>query len=93
MKKRFVGTREMRTRRGEALNRVIRVSSTGWENEAGQRHAELLIKTLKHGARQPSLHTGRVGEMDEGHREGSTVDGDRSGRTQGPGGEGKLCGV
>ena len=30
----------------EVLHRIIRVGSSGWEYEADQRHAEILIKTL-----------------------------------------------
>ena len=31
---------------GRLLNRVLRVTPTGWEVEADQRHADLIIKQL-----------------------------------------------
>ena len=31
---------------GRLLNRVLRVTSAGWEVEADQRHADLIIKEL-----------------------------------------------
>ena len=31
-------------REGRVLNRIVRISGDGWEYEAGQRHADLIIK-------------------------------------------------
>ena len=31
---------------GRVLNRVIRITSEGWEDEADQRHADLIIEEL-----------------------------------------------
>ena len=42
----IIGTREDEIREARILNRVIRVSESGWFYEADQRHAELIVKAL-----------------------------------------------
>ena len=41
-----VGRQEGEDKEARILNRLIRVTDDGWEYEADQRHAELIIKTL-----------------------------------------------
>ena len=44
IKSKMMGLREGESREERTLNRVIRVSDDGWEYEADQRHADLIIK-------------------------------------------------
>ena len=48
MKKRFKVSKNIvgRDKEAKVRNRIIRVSSSGWEYEADQRHGEILIKAL-----------------------------------------------
>ena len=53
MKERFeikttiIGNGKEDCKEGKVLNRIIRRNESGWEYEADQRHAELIVKTLK----------------------------------------------
>ena len=42
-----IGGKENMSHEGKVLNRIIRRTQHGWEYEADQRHAELIVKTLK----------------------------------------------
>ena len=44
IKSKMMGLREGESREERILNRVIRVNENGWEYEADQRHADLIVK-------------------------------------------------
>ena len=46
LRTKVIGTGEGESVEGKVLNRVIRVSSEGWEYEPDQRHAEIIIAEL-----------------------------------------------
>ena len=83
----------MREKSRKVLNRIIRVSSSGWEHEAEQRHAEVIIKTVNVERASLLCTSGEEESWTKGAKERGTVDGGQSGRIQGLGGEGKISGV
>ena len=46
MKSKVLGHGAHELREARILNRVVRVTANGWEYEADQRHADLIIKEL-----------------------------------------------
>jgi len=46
IKTKIIGSREGEEKEARVLNRIIRVTSDGWEYEPDQRHAELIIESL-----------------------------------------------
>jgi len=47
IKTKIVGTRPEDSKEERVLNRVVRVTSRGWEYEADQRHVDVLVKAMK----------------------------------------------
>ena len=57
IKTKVIGSQAGQDREGRVLNRIVRVTDTGWEYEADPRHAELLIRGMRmegaNGVRSP----------------------------------------
>ena len=58
IKSKMMGLREGESREERILNRVIRVSEAGWEYEADQRHADLIIRETGASQLSPLSHPG-----------------------------------
>ena len=58
IKSKTMGLKEGESREERILNRVIRVSENGWEYEADQRHADLIIRETGADKMSPLSHPG-----------------------------------
>ena len=58
IKSKMMGLRDGESREERILNRVIRVSENGWEYEADQRHADLIIRETGADKLSPLSHPG-----------------------------------
>ena len=47
VKTQMMGNGSQEEKEGKILNRIVRVRENGWEYEANQRHAEIIIEELK----------------------------------------------
>ena len=61
-----IGSREEEEKEGRVLNRIVRLTAKGWEYEADQRHAEILIEALK---LKEARSVGTPGEDEKDHEE------------------------
>ena len=87
-----VGRGKEEDKEARILNRVIRVTPSGWEYEADQRHGELITKTLGIDDCKPVISPGEDAKEWEAEQDEVRLDGVESKGVPWLGGWGQLLG-